>query len=310
MRRTLLAPLPLVRDHIGISLRDYFARDVIITQSATRRTSMASLPFKEMAGEGDYRRAVAALYATKPRAWLTPVEVFAPLYSEAVARWIAASHARRGRDGAAAKRSLHVVEAGGGAGTNAAAILSWFKVNEPEVYRTMRYTLLDVSEAQAQRQEAATKAHGAKRRVIVCPDGKWAKALKESAESAESNTPFGRPSSPPPRRKRGRGATSTNFDVHIVALELLDNLPHDKVLAKAAQDNGLPADLFEVLVVPESDAGELGEGGTVSSGGLREVLRPLRDPLLKRALTYCPGLAPPLLRSAELQDVPRESIGA
>ena len=99
--------LALARAHIAESLRLYFEQDVIATSSGGgRAAALPALHFPNMFGEADYRKAVAQLYAAKPRGWLTPVETFRPYYSRALARWLLASHKRRGQG-----KPLHVVEA-------------------------------------------------------------------------------------------------------------------------------------------------------------------------------------------------------
>jgi hypothetical protein len=94
----------LAREYIGESLRLYFERDVIASSSGGR-AALPALNFPSLLGEADYRKQVAKLYAAKPRSWLTPIETFRPHYSHAIARWLLASHRRRGQG-----RPLHVVE--------------------------------------------------------------------------------------------------------------------------------------------------------------------------------------------------------
>eukprot|EP00614_Pseudopedinella_elastica_P008083 CAMPEP_0172607800 /NCGR_PEP_ID=MMETSP1068-20121228/27939_1 /TAXON_ID=35684 /ORGANISM="Pseudopedinella elastica, Strain CCMP716" /LENGTH=173 /DNA_ID=CAMNT_0013410891 /DNA_START=95 /DNA_END=614 /DNA_ORIENTATION=+ len=141
------------------SLRLYFSQDIIQTSAS------APLDFKSMIGEGDYRRAVAALYAAKPRGWLTPVETFNPAYSQALAAWALATHLRRRGAGSGADpkspRRLHLVEVGGGTGLHARLVCDWLSANAPpDVWQGMRYTLLDVSEAQAEKQRASLSESG------------------------------------------------------------------------------------------------------------------------------------------------------
>jgi hypothetical protein len=370
MRRSLLRPL-LAREYIGESLRQYFEKDVIATAAKSRK----NLAFNRMLGEGEYRREVAALYAKKPDAWLTPVETFAPYYSHALARWILASHHRRGEDGT---RPLHIVEVGGGTGVNAATILRWFQSNHPTIYATLRYTLLDVSEAQGVLQRRATKLHDDKVTVMISPDGRWSRALTDSAswplpcKKKKHAVATATSSSSSSRRKRnariqqrharqqqsssklvnddddgGDGDDQSNTqptpspnniegfvvepDVHILALELLDNLPHDRVVSMA----GSCAQLYEAHVVrpPSSSSSpnrdtpsrldataalDASAGGTagaadntntttnnnivtsvIHDGPWREELRPLSDPLLRKALELCPDVwVKPLLAAA------------
>lgn len=80
------------------------------------------LPFANLLGERDYRSAVAKLYEVKREAWLTPVEVFAPYYSHAIAKYMLHSPFRSAND------PLEIFEIGGGAGTNALHILNYLRV--------------------------------------------------------------------------------------------------------------------------------------------------------------------------------------
>jgi SAM-dependent MidA family methyltransferase len=55
---------------------------------------------------------------------------------------------------------LVIYEAGGGSGTNACHILSYIQQAAPEVYATLQYTLIEISESMAQRQrERVCSAH-------------------------------------------------------------------------------------------------------------------------------------------------------
>ena len=56
--------------------------------------SPKSLPFRSFRGAADYRAAVAARYASGGGDFATPVDLFAPWYSYAVARWALAWHRR------------------------------------------------------------------------------------------------------------------------------------------------------------------------------------------------------------------------
>lgn len=88
----------------------------------------APIAFSDLWGEREYRARVAELYRTDAEAWLTPVEVFAPHYSRALARYMLSSPfcPPAGR--------FAVYEIGGGAGTNALHILDYLKVRMGCVY--------------------------------------------------------------------------------------------------------------------------------------------------------------------------------
>lgn len=80
----------------------------------------APIDFTDLWGAFDYRREVAALYNEKREAWLTPVEVFAPFYSHAIAKYMLNSPFFH--------KHMAIYEIGGGAGTNALHILNYLKV--------------------------------------------------------------------------------------------------------------------------------------------------------------------------------------
>jgi hypothetical protein len=248
------------------------------------------LPFRRIKGKADYTARVAALYNGEENAWLTPVEIFAPWYSYAVARWIIDDHlhfiSRSGMDEeAAAKTELRIVEVGGGMGTNARHTLDYIKLVEPELYDRTRYTDVELSSTMGGRAEAAVRAagHGAERFEVVLGDmAQWTGPAEE-----------------------GR--------CYIIALEVLDNLPHDKVRVTtetqpsaagdgARREGGKHDEVtttvqqYEVLHVPGAGesacAGDLGSDSG-SSGGHVEVLRPVSDMWIKLALEVDAELSSP-----------------
>lgn len=52
------------------------------------------IPFRTLAHSWAYRRLLRELYGSETQAWLTPVEIFAPVYSHSLVRYIL-SHPRR-----------------------------------------------------------------------------------------------------------------------------------------------------------------------------------------------------------------------
>lgn len=150
-------------DFIHHSLYDpdgYFnARDVITTPQRL-------LNFNEMLGKMEYEYKLDQLYKEKEYGWLTPVEIFAPLYSEAIARYIVTEHLAAGQRKGVAQilgmtadqrpawarearvedvRPLVIYEVGGGNGTNALHILNFLRNNHPALYARTEYRILEVS---------------------------------------------------------------------------------------------------------------------------------------------------------------------
>lgn len=150
-------------DFIHHSLYDpdgYFnARDVITTPQRF-------MNFNEMLGKMEYEYKLDQLYKEKEYGWLTPVEVFAPLYSEAIARYIVTEHIASGQRKGVSQilgmtadqrpawarearvedvRPLVIYEVGGGNGTNALHILNFLRNNHPALYARTEYRILEVS---------------------------------------------------------------------------------------------------------------------------------------------------------------------
>lgn len=200
----------------------YFARadlDLILS---------ASIPFTRLLGEWHYRRRLRALYASRNEAWMTPVEVFAPHYSRALASYML-RHAR--------ESALRVVEVGGGNGTNARCILDYLRDHAAQVYENTEYTLVEISSVLAERQRRELAEHTARVTLV-------------NANFLQLD------------RRLARGPA------FLLALEVLDNLPHDKVRMRRV--GGHPQ--YEEAVCAQSD------------GSWKESFRPLADELIRRLL--------------------------
>ena len=131
------------------------------------------------------------------------------------------------------------MEVGGGVGHNAAAILDWFASAQPAVYETMKYTLLDVSREQAsfQARAVARRGHASRCRVVVCPEARWARAVSSRVGRVEVDD-GGEGGAVPVEvvvnddgggGEYGDDEEGADEDVFVLALELADNLAHDKV---------------------------------------------------------------------------------
>ena len=239
----------LMRDYVHSALYSsaspYFSKAVFASPAGG---AGAALPFAALQGRAAYDARVAALYAASARGWLTPVELFAPWYSYAIARCVLAA--------APAEAPLRVYEVGGGTGAHARHFLDYVRAAAPARYARpggVSYTILEISPQLCQRQGEALEAAGHARSVA-------ASACVDAARAHE-------------HLRDDRPCT-------VVALEVLDNLPHDKVVC-------LDGALHETWVEEEEEEEEEGEKG--AAGGAqqqprrlrrREVYRPLADPLI------------------------------
>lgn len=219
----------ILRDFLERALYDrssgYFSKQVI--------QSGRELAFRTFASEKDYRIAVARQYADAGRAWMTPVETFQPHYAEALARSMLRTHAALYPG-----EPLQILEVGGGNGTCAAGVMSYLRREAPEAFERSRYMLVEVSErlADAQRQRLLAEGVPTERwEVVHSCASRWAESLE-----APLPGPW-----------------------FLLALEVLDNLPHDKVRIARAADGSV--ELHEAHVAE-------------AEGGRRvEEWRPLRD---------------------------------
>lgn len=153
-------------------------------------------------GKTEYREAVAKVYAQSAEGWSTPAELFAPTYSHGLAqyllRWL--THQR---SIGSPKQTLRVYELGGGMGNNARHICDYIRAVSPGVYRHMSYTIVEISPRLSQHQNEALKAHADAARSIV----------KDAMELGSSS-----------------GSPLCVDPCMVIALEVLDNLPHDKLV--------------------------------------------------------------------------------
>ena len=199
------------------------------------------IDFNNLWGVGEYRKAVAELYRDSNEAWLTPVEVFAPHYSEALARYILNSPFFR-------KKELEIYEIGGGSGSNALHILNYLKKEVPEVYIKTKYTLIEISPVLAEQQRKRVAAVHPQQCTVLNQD------ILTFADVYKTVT------------------TPCFF----LALEVLDNLPHDKVTLYNNK-------WYETIIVQNSSKIN---AIMANNPGLEEAKRPVQDLLIRETLRH------------------------
>lgn len=161
-----------------------------------------AIPFTELFGYEDYSKILAERYPKN--AWLTPSEIFRPYYGMTIASYIDTQRkAEHELDPSTKGLPLKILEAGAGNGTAAASILNFFKLFRPQTYRTMQYTIVEISEAMISRCRATlTKLHP---------------QLIASGQIKFVNCGI---------RDYPHHCTDTVF---LIMLEVLDNMPHERV---------------------------------------------------------------------------------
>lgn len=192
------------------------------------------IAFNFLLGENGWRAKQQQLYRELKTSWLTPVELFKPWYGEAVARYIIRQHMRARPD-----QPLRIIEAGAGQGTLAANIMDFVERSHPRLYDRMTYRTVEVSQQLADAQRRRLEPHG----------GKFSVSIGDARDPAVWGT--GEP-----------------VYTYVVAMEVVDNLPHDRV-SRAR---------------PDAEWNETWVHRDPASGELVEVLRPLQDPLVRQCL--------------------------
>ena len=167
--------------------------------------------------------------------WVTPVELFKPYYGYTVANCILTQLENR------RSRRLRVLEIGPGTGTMADSLLDFFRNYDLTLYRDCEYTLVEISpQLAAQCEQLLRQNHG---------------ELWESNQLRVFNGSF------LDYQRRHHGPTT-----FVVALEVLDNLPHDRLYFSS--DKARLTHQAAVKVVRDEDRETLAD-----------VREPLADPL-------------------------------
>ena len=293
----------LLRDflHQALYNRDdgYFANDSSPPVGAMSRP----IPFQALLGQEDYARTLARRYDALASQWLTPVEIFKPHYARAVARYILRAHREmdaslddddddeRRRRRRVGKTPLRIYELGGGTGTCAAGILAHIRDDDPTVFASTEYVGVEISPTLAKMQrETVRRELGDDVNVVVAGGDGWGEGARGNGRGNG-----GRATYSVERRDAldaGRWGPVDEDACFVVALEVLDNLPHDRVTrvnenTSATTDETKMGNETQRLAQTRVFARRRGEDNAVDGFEQRE--EPLRDPLIARALDAVGG---------------------
>ncbi|CAH0513691.1 unnamed protein product [Peronospora belbahrii] len=253
-RRHTSSSIPSIESHDTdntLLTRNFIARSLYAKENGYFTTyerkvlhaPLEKINFNNLWGAGEYRHRIDVLYKEHAEAWLTPVEIFAPYYSHAVARYILDSSACW-----SLAKELVIYEIGGGSGSNALYILNYLKDTVPHVYAKTKYTLIEISPVMAERQ---------KKRVAAVHPQQCTVLHQDFLTFADTYK------------------TKINTPCFVLALEVLDNLPHDKVTLQ----NGK---WYETVVKIQNYEDKSTTEGPV----LYEAMRPLEDMLIHQTLRH------------------------
>jgi len=237
-----------------------------------------AIDFRSLWGEWHWRQTYKRVYKEQQGMWLTPCELFKPYYSNILANFVSVSVTKTSYS----EEMFEIVEFGGGRGTNAKAILDHLSKCHPSVYKRLRrYTIFDTSPT----------LHELQKEVILMDKDQPSHAEKvelvnlDLMHVAEGNANF---------------LCKSETPTVAIALELLDNLPHDKIGRCIDTNEILQAELVPLKVSQLSDAGGNENTGTTEqtfeidiTRQYTEIFAPLNDPLLKEILSVAPKIYTP-----------------
>lgn len=174
--------------------------------------------------------------------FMTPVEIFKPYYAQALGKYmIDTLKSRNMMDSFSPTQPFQLTEIGGGNGSAAVGILDFLRDNYPELYENARYTIVDVSKPFHEMQKKVLATHASKVKLIN----------ENFFESKISSKAAG----------------------FFIGLEILDNLPHDKLVV---DDQGVIREVW-VQTKPDAVVYDPFTKQPVDLPALIEAKRPLRD---------------------------------
>lgn len=199
-----------------------------------------------------YRLSYLRIRASGCRLSVWHCVVSQPWYSYAVARWILNDFRRAATLSPKTAPKLRIVEAGGGAGTHARHILDYLRLQAPDVYAEASYSDVELSAAMGQRAVETVEQAGHRNFAVISGDitdttAGWTAAADVGGEEL----------------------------CYVVLMEVLDNLPHDKVqISYPTSRKESDAITVHQIVVAVDEKTQT----------FVERAEPLSDPLLSRAL--------------------------
>jgi len=267
----------ILRRHIHKLLSDYYRQPYNKVVGSIEQNS--SFKFKCLLGEWHWRQQYGELYKDQEGQWLTPVEIFRPYYSRIIANYIA-------QQASCPAEKIQIVEIGGGRGTNAMHIMDYLHDKHINIYNKIgSYTIMDASPTLLQLQQkvllgedidAYNGENSAGADLLSTRRHKDIVHLeqKDMLDVAEGRAPF-----------LEKSECLTIF----LAMEVLDNLPHDKVSICEESGSILQAELE--LDIEKSRNNESIRDNT-SKPQLKEVFKAVQDPLLLEMMEKYPKYAP------------------
>ena len=290
-----------------------------------------TIPFRYLLGESHWKYRYGQIYRQTSGQWLTPSELFSPHYGQCMARWMIPQIQQRQQK--QQSLPIEIVELGGGRGTNAMDILDYCHDHFYEsIYRHIcSYTILDASDplldhqrdrcggigdnsssssSSSSNQHHRRHAHVFQNRHFDLYDYATSATATTTPSNNNNNNKhhqtvvhplksirmFPLPNEPPSTDT----AVASRIDQQqqsiitiVLGLEVLDNLPHDKIRVTPTTTHpaGMVVEQVEldqvvVGVVPTDPPPPPTEPH--SGYYYKEVYAPLTDALLQHVLQHYP----------------------
>jgi len=262
----------LLRKHVHKLLSTYYQQphsDVV--------GSIQSSPvnFQKILGKWHWQYIHNKLYKNQEGQWLTPVELFKPHYSRVLGNFVA-SEADKFKEKSDYER-VQILEIGGGRGTNATLILDQLQNAHPQIYEQVEsYTIMDASptlldlmkkvlidgsiNAKSNDQSSITNRHADKIRLKQLD-------MMDIAEKRSNNV-----------------LEKSNTPTIILAMEVLDNLPHDKLAICKTTGN-----VLQTEIIQENNSAY---ASNTNDAVFQEVFNPLTDELIQEIVSLQPSYIP------------------
>lgn len=205
-----------------------------------------------MMGESDYRKAVWNQYQ-HAHGFITPVEIFKPHYAISIANHIVgvleATFSGTYLSKFSADNPLFIVEIGGGNGNCMKGVLDYLRDNYKNLYDVIKCISIDVSPQFVQLQKTTLQDHAEKMKFVN-------KSIYEIQEGVD--------------------LPAINNYTFVIGLEVLDNLPHDK-LVLSNDSKILQVDVKQVDSKSETGNHFVEEHSPISDPVISEFLEVVSD---------------------------------
>lgn len=163
------------------------------------------IPFPDIFGYEDYSKMLHERYPKN--AWLTPSEIFKPYYGMTIGNYIDFIMKQMQSKGTAARgQQVKIIEVGAGNGSAAVAILNFYKLYRPSSYKNIQYTIVEISEPLIKRcKDQLSKQHP---QLIANSQIRFVNSSILDYASVSNDLTF------------------------VILLEVLDNMPHERIYFK------------------------------------------------------------------------------